>query len=209
MTLSMTLVVVALAGVANARSLRMPVQRFASLEGLEGALEAEGEAAYCARIPRHLAFAEFDQPLAAEDSPAPLHRRLARGADCSDDDADLQAEFVESAPELEAAEYVSEYAVPAPQQQKGVIFDAPEELPNALLAEIDDPLPDDQEATLSVGGLHPADELTADETASDLGRPAREASPEAEKENEDTAEAPEAAEEVEKKEEPEDAKSSK
>lgn len=182
--MKMTLILLALAvfaGEVTARSvsLRMPEQRFASLEGLEDAMKAEGEAAYCARLPRHLSFAEFDRPLSAYgDASSLLHPRIPRDADCTGDAGELEAEFVESAPVLDTNEYVSEYAVPAAAAPKEVVFvEAPEELSDAEVSEIDDRLADDQEATLSDEGLHPVEvALTEGEVACDLGRPARQTS---------------------------------
>jgi hypothetical protein len=151
-------------GVVTARSL--PDQRFASLEG-EMMQSASG---FCARLPRHLSdFAEFDQPLADDGSSL---QRFARAADCGDE---LEAEFVESAPELEA-EYESEYAAPAPQPEV-VFVEAPEEMNASELSEVDEHLADDEEATLCEEGLHPAEVLLAEgEVDCERGRPARQAS---------------------------------
>lgn len=160
---------------ANARSLRLPEARFASLEGFaEDMYDAEA-----VRAPRHLTdFAEFDRPLSPDAVDLSPHHRFARGAaepcDCADN-PDLVGEIVETAPVEEGEEgpFCAEFSVPPQPEQPAVVYElveAPEERAGVELTADDAQLEDDQEATLCDEGLHPEDEADVEPCA---GRPAR------------------------------------
>ncbi|KAE8737478.1 hypothetical protein FOCC_FOCC017060 [Frankliniella occidentalis] len=171
----LVLLTVTLLASANARSLRLPEARFASLEGFaEDMYDAEA-----VRAPRHLAdFAEFDRPLSPDAVDLSPHHRFARGAtepcDCADN-PDLVGEIVETAPieEGEEGPFCAEFAVPPHPEQPAVVYElveAPEERAGVELTADDAQLEDDQEATLCDEGLHPEDEADVEPCA---GRPAR------------------------------------
>lgn len=152
---------------ASARSLRMPAERFASLDTMSADVGAEE----AVRNARHaMDFAEFDQPLSA--GPVPVrHHRSPRDAgaeeacDCADN-PDLIPEIVDSAPTLE--DFPEEVAVESESPRPSVAYsvvEAPEELPNAELTADDVKLNDDLEATIGEGGLDSLREPSAEAKA--------------------------------------------